>query len=53
LPHIAQALNALGLGLGFDQGWQQQTGQNSNDCDNDEELDQRESYVEQSLRAEG
>ena len=42
LSHIAQALDALGLRLGFAQRGQKQPRQDRDDGDDDEQFDQRE-----------
>src|ERR1051326_7791365 len=45
LPAVVHAMNALRFGFGFRKCWQQHTGQNGDDGDNDQEFDQRESVV--------
>jgi hypothetical protein len=43
LAKVAQALNALGPRFGLAQGWQKHCRQDSDDGDNDEQFEERES----------
>ena len=38
---VADAINALSLGLGFSQRWKQQSGENGNNGDDDQQLNKR------------
>ena len=46
LPHLGSALKPLCPAFGFAEGWEQHSGENSDDRNDDEKLDQSECVLE-------